>query len=50
MQQGYRKGNTDSNLYIKEEHDILVIVEIYVDDILFGSDNDQLSQKFADNR
>ena len=46
-QQGYRKGNTDSNLYIKEEHGSLIIVEIYVDDIIFGSDNDQLSKLFA---
>ena len=46
---GYRKGNTDSNLYIKEEHVSLIIIEIYVDDIIFGNDNDQLSQKFADN-
>ena len=45
--QGYRKGNTDSNLYIKEEHGTLIIVEIYVDDIIFGSDNDQLSKLFA---
>ena len=46
-QQGYRKGNTDSNIYIKEEHGSLIIVEIYVDDIIFGSDNDQLSKLFA---
>ena len=46
-QQGYRKWNTDNNLYIKEEHDSLIIVEIYVDDIIFGSDNDQLRKQFA---
>ena len=27
----------------------MVIIEIYVDDIIFGSDNDQLRQKFADS-
>ena len=48
-QQGYIKGNTDRNLYIKEEHDSLVIVEIYVDDIIFGSDNYQLSQKLVES-
>ena len=42
--QGYRKVNTDSNIYIKEEHNSLIIVEIYVDDIIFGSDNDHLSK------
>ena len=25
----------------------MIIVEIYVDDIIFGSDNDQLSKQFA---
>ena len=45
--QGYRKGNTDSNIYIKEEQDSLIIVEIYVDDIIFGSDNDHLRKQFA---
>jgi hypothetical protein len=48
-QQGYIKCNTDSNIYIKEEQDSLVIVEIYVDDIIFGSDNDQLSQQFVES-
>jgi hypothetical protein len=43
-QQGFRKGNNDSNLYIKEENDILIIVEIYVDDIIFGSDDNRLSK------
>ena len=46
-QQGYRKWNKDNNLYIKEEHDSLIIVEIYVDDIIFGSDNDELRKQFA---
>ena len=42
-QQGYKKGNNDSNLYFKEENDSLITVEIYVDDIIFGSDDDKLS-------
>ena len=46
-QQGYIKGNNDSYLYIKEEHGSLIIVEIYVDDIIFGSDNDELRKQFA---
>ena len=47
-QQGYKKGNNDSNLYFKEENDSLIIVEIYVDDIIFGSDDDQISKQFAE--
>jgi hypothetical protein len=46
--QGYRKGNTDINLYIKEENDSLVILEIYVDDIIFGSDDDNLSKQLVE--
>ena len=42
------KGNNDSNLYIKEENDSLIIVEIYVDDIIFGSDDDKLSKQFVE--
>jgi hypothetical protein len=48
-QQGFRKGNTDSNLYIKEENDSMVIVEIYVDDIIFGSDDNRLSKQFVES-
>jgi hypothetical protein len=48
-QQGFRKGNTDSNLYIKEENDSMIIVEIYVDDIIFGSDDNRLSKQFVES-
>ena len=49
MQQGFKKGHTDSNLYIKEENNSLIIIEVYVDDIIFGSDDDRLSTKFAES-
>ena len=48
-QQGFRKGNTDNNIYIKEENDSLIIIEIYVDDIIFASDDDRLSKQFAES-
>ena len=37
-QQGYKIGATDSNLYIKFENKNMIIVVVYVDDIIFGSD------------
>ena len=46
-QQGYRRGATDSNLYIKFENKNMIIVVVYVDDIIFGSDLQILSVKFA---
>ena len=46
-QQKFKKGNADSNLYIKHDNDIILMIEVYVDDIIFGSDDDSLSQQFS---
>ena len=40
-------GNVDNNLFIKFEHGNMIIIEVYVDDIVYGNDNDRLSQKFV---
>lgn len=42
------KGTVDSNLYFKVDNDNILIVEVFVDDIIFGGDDD-LSMKFADD-
>jgi hypothetical protein len=47
QQQGFRKGNVDNNLYIKVTQDSILLIEFNVDDIIFGSDDDRLSQKFS---
>jgi hypothetical protein len=47
QQQGFRKGNADNNLYIKVTQDGILLIKVYVDDIIFGSDDDKLSHKFA---
>ena len=44
---GYRKGMPDSNLYWKEIDDGLMILVIFVDDIIFGG-NDEESKNFAE--
>ena len=44
---GFRKGSADNNLYIKVSQDSILLIEVYVDDIIFGSNDDRLSQKFA---
>eukprot|EP00253_Pinus_taeda_P031200 PITA_31200 len=46
-QKGLIKGSTDSNLYIKVDNDKLMILVVYVDDIIFGSNEEDMSQKFA---
>ena len=34
-------------MYIQQDNDSIPIIEFYVDDIIFGSDDDSLSQQFA---
>eukprot|EP00253_Pinus_taeda_P016508 PITA_16508 len=46
-QQCFSKGLADSNLYIKIENDKLLILVVYVDDIIFGSNEEAMSQNFA---
>ena len=46
-QKEYRRGATNSNLYIKFENKNMIIVVVYVDDIIFGSDLQILSVNFA---
>jgi hypothetical protein len=47
QQAGFRKGIVDNNLYIKVSQGNILLIEVYVHDINFGSDDDRLSQKFA---
>jgi hypothetical protein len=47
QQQGFRKGNIDINLYVNVDRYNILIIEVYVDDIIFGSDDDIMSKKFA---
>jgi hypothetical protein len=44
---GFKKGSADNNLYIKVSEGNILLIEVYVDDIIFGSDDDRLSQIFA---
>ena len=48
-QQGFKKGIFDSNLYVQIDKDNLTIVEVYVDDIIFGRNDDRLSKNFSTN-
>jgi hypothetical protein len=44
---GFKRGTVDSNLYIKTKGNDLLIVLVYVDDIIFGSNNASLVQWFS---
>ena len=47
QQQGFKWGSVDIILYIKMDKGSMIIIEVYVDDIIFGSNDDRLSQQFA---
>jgi uncharacterized membrane protein YciS (DUF1049 family) len=44
---GFKRGTIDNNLYIKTEGNDLLIVLVYVDDIIFGSNNASLVKWFS---
>ena len=41
--QWFMKGNAKNNLCIKVNKDSILIIEVYVDDIVFGSNDDRMS-------
>ena len=45
--QGFKRGSAESNLYCKFTNDNMLIVEVYVDDIIFRSDDEEISKDFA---
>jgi len=47
LHQGFNKGTADSNLYIKVGEDQFLIVEVYLDDIIFGG-NEVMCKNFVD--
>eukprot|EP00253_Pinus_taeda_P002769 PITA_02769 len=46
-QQGFSKGSVDSNLYTKIDNNKLLILVVYVDDIIFGSNEEAMSRNFS---
>jgi hypothetical protein len=47
QKQGLKRGSTDNNLYCKIDGKNMIIVEVYVEDIIFGSDDKKMSKDFA---
>jgi hypothetical protein len=47
QQEGFRKSSANNNLYIKVTQDSIFLIEVYVDNIIFGSTDDRLRWKFA---
>ena len=45
---GFKRGSADTNLFIRNDKNSLVVAQIYVDDVVFGTTNDSLVYSFAD--
>ncbi|GJT18324.1 retrovirus-related pol polyprotein from transposon TNT 1-94 [Tanacetum coccineum] len=46
VSKGFSKGSIDQTLFITKHGDDILRVQIYVDDIIFGSSNPKISKKF----
>ncbi|KAI3730005.1 hypothetical protein L6452_18680 [Arctium lappa] len=47
VKSGFSKGKIDTTLFIKREKKDIILVQIYVDDIIFGSTNPKYCQDFS---
>ena len=47
MENGYTRGTVDKNLFLKSKGKEIIIVQIYVDDIIFGATNNLFVMSFS---
>ena len=47
LENEFKRGKVDKTLFLKSKGTNLLIVQIYVDDIIFGATNESLCQEFA---
>ena len=47
MSHRFTRGKADQTHFIKREEGKLIVAQVYVDDIIFGSTNDELAQSFS---
>ncbi|GJY35154.1 retrovirus-related pol polyprotein from transposon TNT 1-94 [Tanacetum coccineum] len=47
VSKGFSKGSIDSTMFITKHGEDILLVQIYVDDIIFGSTNPKLSKRFG---
>nr|GEV26218.1 hypothetical protein [Tanacetum cinerariifolium] len=46
LENGFQRGKIDQNLFIKRQKEDILLVQIYVDDIIFGATNKDLCKSF----
>ncbi|KAK7275147.1 hypothetical protein RIF29_16256 [Crotalaria pallida] len=48
LEQGFERGKVDATLFIYKSKKDILLVQVYVDDIIFGATNMSLCKKFSD--
>nr|GFC37653.1 putative ribonuclease H-like domain-containing protein [Tanacetum cinerariifolium] len=46
LKNGFQRGKIDQTLFIRRQRGDFILVQVYVDDIIFGSSNPQLCREF----
>ncbi|GKB19905.1 putative ribonuclease H-like domain-containing protein [Tanacetum coccineum] len=46
LENGFHRGQIDKTLFIKRDKDVILLVQVYVDDIIFRSTKKQMSNEF----
>nr|GFB39953.1 hypothetical protein [Tanacetum cinerariifolium] len=46
LKNGFQRGTIDQTLFIRKQREYFILVQVYVDDIIFGSSNPQLCREF----
>jgi len=47
LDRGFKRGQADRTLFVKRDEKSLLVAQVYVDDIEFGSTIDDLAQEFS---
>ena len=47
LKKGFKMGKFDTTIFLKTKENYMLLVQIYVDDIIFGATNVSLCEKFA---
>ena len=47
MSHGFTRAKADQTLFIKKEDSELLVAQVYIDDIIFGSTKDELAYSFS---
>ena len=47
LSKGYARGAVDKTLFIRKHDNDVIVLQVYVDDIIFGSNNNTLCEEFV---